>query len=231
MISSSDILFLRPYRIDDTSLTGGISTNIEITNDELSNLFRDVSAEYIFWGGERFRKLFIKNNNPSGTFYSVGVYIDINSQSDDYFSVVSGTATDYGKDADDYSGWYSSGTLNSSIVGRSEKPEGPVTDYFYIVPVASGSGFYSNSRVVINQSKRYEIVRIGEVSWISPNLARLTMVNESVDSFSSGAIVSSIYELGDMVPEGSVSVWLKQTIPVDTAYKRLCKLRIGIIGA
>ena len=230
MISPSDILFLRPYRIDDTSLTGGISTNTEITDNELSNLFRDVSAEYIFWGGERFRKLFVKNNNPSGTFYSVGVYIDTNSQSNDYFSVVAGTATDYGKDADDYTGWYSSGTLNSSIIGRNEKPVGPVTNYFYVVPVASGIGFYSNSRVIINQAKRYEVMEIGDILWISPNLIRMSMLSESVDSFSTGAVVSSIHELGNIGSESSAAVWLKQVIPIDTDYKRLCKLRIGILG-
>lgn len=230
MISASDILFLRPYRIDDTDLTGGISTNIEIADDELTNLFRDVSAEYIFWGGERYRKLFIKNSNASGTFTKVGAYIFVDSQSDDYFSVVAGTTTDYGKDAEDYTNWHAGGSLNSEIVGRNKKPEGPVTSYFYVSCSASGTGFYDNSRVIIRQAGRYEVASIGKVSWSAQNLARLTITHDLVDSFSIGAVVSSIHELGDIKANSSVPIWLKQTIPIDTNYRRLCKVKIGILG-
>lgn len=230
MISASDILFLKPYRIDDTDLTGGISTNIEIADDELTNLFRDVSAEYIFWGGERYRKLFIKNSNASGTFTKAGVYISVDGPSDDYFSVATGTDIDYGKDAEDYTGWHVSGSLNSDIVGRNEKSEGPLTSYFYVSCSASGTGFYDNSRVVIRQADRYEIASISEVSWPSQNSAKLTMTHGLVDSFSTGSTVSSVYELGDIEAESSVSIWLKQTIPIDTNYRRLCKVKIGVLG-
>lgn len=234
MISASDILFIKPYRIDDTDLTGGISTETEITDDELTNLFRDVSGEYIYWGGERFRKLFIKNDNTSsGTFYSVGVYVFVDSQSDDYFSVVTGTDIDYGKDAENYTGWHITGTLNTAIIGRDSKAEGPVTSSFDVLckTGVSGSGFYSNSRVIINQANRYEIAKIGTVSWPSINIARLTTTHELVDSFSVGAIVSSIYEMGDIEADASVPVWFKQVIPVDSDHKRLCRVKIGILGA
>lgn len=230
MISADDILFLKPYRIDDTGLTGGISTNMEIADDELDNLFRDVSAEYIFWGGERYRKLFIKNNSASGTFTNAGVYIFVDGPSDDYFSVAAGTNTDYGKNAESYTGWHISGSLNSEIVGRNEKAEGPVTSYFYVSCSASGTGFYNNSRVVIRQSDRYEIVSISEVFWSTQNLVKLTIIHELVDSFSIGATVSSIYELGNIGAGNSVSIWLKQTIPIDTDYRRLCKVKIGVLG-
>lgn len=234
MISVSDILFIKPYRIDDTDLTGGISTNTEITDDELTNLFRDVSGEYIYWGGERFRKLFIKNNNTSsGTFYSVGVYISVDSQSDDYFSVVIGTDIDYGKDAENYTNWHSTGTLNSTIMGRNSKPEGPVTSSFDVLfkTGVSGTGVYSNSRVIVSQADRYEIAQIGTVSWPSQNIARLTMTHELLDSFNVGATVSSIYEVGDIEAGDSISIWFKQTVPTNTGYRRLDKVKIGILGA
>jgi len=231
VIDVNDVLFIKPYRLDDTDLTGGISTNTEITDDELSNVFRDVSSEYIFWGGERFRKLFI-NNSASGVFYNVGVYVSVDSQSDDYFSVVAGTATDYGKDADDYTEWSLTGTLNSAIVGRNSKPEGPLTDSFYVLcnSAVSGTGFYNNSRVIISQAGRSEIASISEVSWSTQNLIMLTIIHGMVDSFSIGATVSSIHELGDIEAGDSTSIWLKQTIPINTNYRRLCKVKIGVLG-
>ena len=152
LISTSDILFLKSYRMDDTVLGGGISTLTEITDDELSNLFRDVPAEYVFWGGSRYRKLFLKNNaSGTNTFNGVGICVFIDSQSDDFFSLAAGTSSDSTLEARSYTQYHICGTLSSSITGRNYVPEGPVTSSFSVncKTGVSGSGFFDSSDMVI----------------------------------------------------------------------------------
>ena len=86
---------LEIYKSSNTNSQGGTISATAITDNTLNNLFPDVTANQATTGLTDYYKVFVKNNNGSLTWGSVGFWIASNTTSaDDTWLVGIGTASD-----------------------------------------------------------------------------------------------------------------------------------------
>lgn len=127
-ISTSDIAFYKSAVVSDAAGNGGAISYSEIVTSVLNNMFPNVSQAERLAGLERYRKVFIKNENTSDlTFSSVKFWIDFLSTADDYFRIAladpdTDNYWDTQSDAEDYDGgqtWSKGATTGTVEVGDS----------------------------------------------------------------------------------------------------------------
>jgi len=193
---------------------GGEFSVYAIEDSAYNNLFNDVPAEYVFWGGERYRKMFLFNKNYSTSITRAAAFIYVDSQAGDYLSMRLGTPDDTIEQASSYTSWHKTGVLLTSITGAYSKWEGPRTTVFYVQCSGSNStGFYSGNRIFVSDKGVYDILWANNVEWISGNQAKITVSYDPNFSYSPGASVSSVCEVGWVPPRSAFPIWVKQTVP------------------
>jgi len=233
MFDMSNIKFYRSLNWGDNLTCGGTNTFSELADDSLTNLFTDVPGEYCMWGGHRYRKLFVGNESTTDTLRSTFIFVGKDSDGDDSLSLHIGTDSDVLYEIiDTYTtNWYGVGIVETELIGRDTRLEGPVTEYFNVTTLDSYSGFPVRCFVCIHEGDLYEIVETKDSVWESANSVRLYLANQLEHTFTVGlAEVSCMLPIGNFGPEQTVSIWIRQTIPVDSDTKRGCRPHIRIVG-
>jgi hypothetical protein len=230
-MNTLDDIEFKKTRMVDYYYGGGNIYWRTVEDDFVNNVFSDVAADYSYWSGYRFRKIFLKKASGSNTARSVGAFIYEDSQADDTLSLRVGTAIDKVEDARTYSGWHKAGVLQTNIIGAETKPEGPRTREFSVSVLEDDStGFYSNNRIYVSDGRRYSILYVLTAQWINSTTVKLFTSYDSDATFSSGARVSSICELGDIESLDELPLWIKQYIPENASTYRNSKPIIGFVG-
>jgi hypothetical protein len=200
-VVAGDIKLYKSATVTDTDANGGAISATEIVSDTANNMFPNVTDAERTAGGVRYRKGFVKNTNTTTAFNNVYRYISELSDAADYFRIKEGTDTDTQADADDYTDWVGSGLLNSGISA------GATT---LIVDYDAADGVYNGSVLAIVDGADTEYVTVtASPSWTG-NQATLT-VSATAKGHTSGVVIATMIDLGDIAAEDSAGFWVKQT--------------------
>ncbi len=233
MFDMSNIKFYRSLNWGDELICGGPNSFIEIENNSLTNLFSDVGGEFCLWGGSRYRKMFLTNESTTDTLKSAYLFVSSYSGKDN-LSLHLGSDDDVLYEIiDAYTdGWYGIGLLETDVIGRSTQPEGLVSEYFDVQSTLVGDGFPNDLRYVcLSTGPLYEFAEVREVVWGIGNNVRIYLRHQLEYTFESvNAFVSAMLFLGDIEPERSIPVWIKQTIPVGNQGRVKCRSYIRLVG-
>ncbi|MBF0519465.1 MAG: hypothetical protein HQK92_07065 [Nitrospirae bacterium] len=121
-VTRSDISYVKPVSVTDTTANGGRAGYSAITNRQKHNLFPRVTRPERIDGKTRYRKLFLWNKNSSGeTAASVLSYLIFPSPAGDRFYIAAGTQSDTQNDLNSSYNWAGGGSLNSAITAGAQQ--------------------------------------------------------------------------------------------------------------
>jgi len=120
-IRQTDIVFKLAESNVDGAANGGRISNYTVP----ANMFPSITGAEAEAGLVRYRKVFLKNEQSSGTvaadryvdlaYIGSKVFLDNFSTADDYYQLLEGTPTDTQADSSAYTGWASTGYLTADI--------------------------------------------------------------------------------------------------------------------
>ncbi len=198
-VSVDEIKFYRSELNSDVAASNGAGiSSVDVIDGTVNNLFPNTSSAERVAGITRYRKMFLRNENPDDlTLVSGEVFIDTQSLADDYCRIKVGTNDDVQSDAEGYSDWAGTGILSASA-GSGETS----IDVDYDVT----NGVYDGSSVRITDGTN-TINRIvnGTPSW-GGNTATIVLTESLGVNFSqTSTIVSTVVDLGTV--EKSSDSW------------------------
>jgi hypothetical protein len=118
-ISTSDIKYLKPVTVTNTTANGGRKGQTEVQSGIRHSLFPRVTKSERINGVTRYRKIFWTNQNEDDdTAYDVLQWLEVPSNGGDRFYFRKGTQTDTQGDIDDSADtWTGCGALNAALSG------------------------------------------------------------------------------------------------------------------
>ncbi|MBF0568272.1 MAG: hypothetical protein HQK95_05330, partial [Nitrospirae bacterium] len=120
-VAKSEIAWVKPANVTDTSANGGRKSYNAVPNRMKFNLFPRVTRPERMSGITRYRKEFLWNKNTSlETAFSVLAYLLLPSPAGDRFYVAAGTQVDAQGDIDSSYNWAGGGALNSAITAGAQ---------------------------------------------------------------------------------------------------------------
>lgn len=202
------INLFKSLKFNDDSDNGGIISETPIISNRKNNVLPDITSEEVSAGLTRYRKIFLV---PEIQIPLFKIYLRHPSTSQDQALIRKATYTDTQDDADDYTLWKGSGTLQTSLTAGS-------ISTIVVQSENTGAGFNPLDLIRLSDGTNEDFIRIYSVSW-NGAIATLTCPSSSYLSydFLSGSYVSSCIEKGVI---DITAIWLKEVVPVDIAYHR-----------
>lgn len=199
-IIASQIKFYRSVTNNDLGGNGGRKGLVQIVTSVLNNLFPNVTAGERASGITRYRKCFIRNENPSElVLENTFLWISAISPADDYFHLKEGTDTDVQTAAAGYSNWAGTGILDQ---------DADALDVSIDVGYDVASGVYNASYVYISDGINSEVAVInGAPSW-NGTVATLSLTSGLQYSYLKDVTyIGTMINLGDL--ETSFNTWVE----------------------
>ncbi len=194
-ISPTDIVFFKSLYINDTTANGGKIGVTRLTSGVNNNLFPNVISAERTSGVTRYRKFFIKNENPSNiVLENVKLFLSSINSGEDFFEFIFGDDTDIQSTITSEINWCGAGKLYNSVASG----ESSITVQF-----KQASGIFSgeaNTQIRLSDTTHSEFHDISGVSWIGSN-AVVTITDTLNSNFSTtDTVVSTVKLLDRLAP-------------------------------
>lgn len=205
-VESSEVKLYRAAVNSDAGTNGGAISATEIVTNVLNNLFPNVSEAERTAGLTRYRKAFVRVEDPDDSdFDSVLLWIDEASAADDYFFLRPGTDTDTQADISSETDWVGTGEIDTFTSSTEIAVEFP-----------SAAGVHDGDTIRLDDGAgTVEFATVsGAPSWAGL-VATITLASALVNTFSAGDKVSVCVDLGDLAT--AFGSWV-ETCAGDGAY-------------
>jgi hypothetical protein len=191
-VSSSDIKLYKALVNNDTAANGGkISPNL-VTSGAVADLFPNVTDAELAAGGTRYRKVFAKNENADDiAWQNVLARLKQMTAGNDWYRIKPGTDTDAQAEAEAYTDWSGTGTLNSAA---------SIGDTSIEVLYDDADGVYDGANLLISDGGVTEVATVsGAPAWAG-NVATVTLSAGLANGFTTAAQVETRPALDDLTP-------------------------------
>ena len=185
---------------------GGVISTTEIVDGQMNNLMPDVTATDAEAGATVYRKFFIKNTNASDTAKSVKVCLISFTPADDFVNIFPGTADDTTANFTNtkkYGIALATAELDRATkeVACSTEAQQALSDIFEV----------GDTILFVNRS---DDSRIATATVATVNAGSL-VINEDIpaDIVLNDSYICNAVAAGDLAPDGSFGVWVRQDIP------------------
>jgi hypothetical protein len=212
-MNTSDIKLYKSQVISDADTNGGYLSYNEIVNNVLNNVFPNVTYSERIAGINRYRKVFLKNNNSSNeTLFNAHIGLLTPSPADDIFYIFAGTSSDVQSNVKDVGGGPVSGTKLLGGGALKTDVSAGATDITVTFEandfvIEAGDKILISSKIdPLSGTGSEEYGTVSSVSAWTGNDITITLSSGLSNSYTaSSTYVSIMLPLGDIVADATVT--------------------------
>jgi|GEM_PF-556963 len=189
--ASSDLVLNKSATYADGSSGGGRETFVAITSGQHGALFPHVTHSERAAGIDRYRKVFMRNDNADNLVFYNGLFgIDLPSRAGDYFRAALGTHVDVYSDLDATYKWVGAGILHSAFITAGQGGSGSSLQWNFGLTdlegeIVSGDPVYITNRIHCESevgTVASEYNEIASISWAG-SIATIELANPIGDDY------------------------------------------------
>lgn len=209
-VLASEVKFYRSAVVSDTAANGGRLGIAEAVSGVAQNVFPDVPESERTAGSTKYRKLFMKVENPNDeALLNTFLFLNQTTPADDSMRFFSGTQTDVQSDISSPT-LYGVGQLQATVSSGVNTIVVTVEDWAEGVIFRDGDTIRISDKATLGGGGNEEIHTINGAPGVAGNDITLTLTNNLANGYNaSNTFISSGISLGSVV--GTFDTWVETT--------------------